>query len=125
MIYGCFLFSKYLMNKQIYLFSGILAIIASMVCAYFNWRISTGIIIGIICSYGYFYLLNKSLNVKEDGSISKGGVIGFLVRILLIALPLAISVLLPEYFNIFGAFAGVMIFRIIMIIYFFKQKGEI
>ena len=112
-------------NKQIYLYSGVLAIIASVVCAYFNWRISTGIIIGIICSYGYFYLLNKSLNVKEDGSISKGGVIGFLVRILLIALPLAISVLLPEYFNIFGAFAGVMIFRIIMIIYFFKQKGEI
>ena len=125
MIYGCFLFSKYLMNKKIYLFSGILAIIASIACVYFNWRISTGIIIGIICSYGYFYLLNKSLNVKEDGSISKGGVIGFLVRILLIALPLAISVLLPEYFNIFGAFAGVMIFRIIMIIYFFKQKGEI
>ena len=122
---GRFLFSKHLMNKQIYLFSGILAIISSAVCAYFNWKISTGIIIGMICSYGYFYLLNKSLKVKEDGSMSKGGALGFIVRILLIALPLAIGALLPNYFNIFGAFAGVMLFRIVMIFYFFKQKGEI
>lgn len=122
---GRFLFSKHLMNKQIYLFSGILAIIASAVCAYFNWKISTGIIIGMICSYGYFYLLNKSFKVKEDGSMSKGGALGFIVRILLIALPLAIGALLPSYFNIFGAFAGVMLFRIVMIFYFFKQKGEI
>ena len=113
------------MNKQIYLFSGVLAIISSAICAYFDWRISTGIIIGMICSYGYFYLLNLSFRVKEDGNISKGGAFGFLFRILFIAAPLALGALLPNYFNIFGAFAGVMLFRIVMIFMFFKQKGEI
>lgn len=111
------------MNKKIYLYSGILSVIASVICAFFNWRISTGIIIGTICSFGYFYLLNENFKIGEDGNISKGGVLGYFLRIALIALPLLISCLLPNVFNIFGAFGGVMLFRIVMIIIFFNEKG--
>ena len=111
------------MNKQIYLYSGILGIIASVICAFFNWRISTGVLIGVICSYLYFYLLNIQFNFK-DGKVSKGGILGFGIRILVIALPLLIACLLPNYFNIFGAFGGVMLFRFVMMYIFFKQKGE-
>ena len=111
-------------NKQIYIYSGILGIIACAICWYFNWRISTGILIGLISSFIYFYLINNSFKLKEDGSISKGGVIGFILRIVVIALPLLIACLLPDYFNIFGAFGGVMLFRFVMIFYFLKQKGE-
>lgn len=113
------------MNKQIYIISGLLAVIASIICLFFNWRFSTGIIIGVLSSFIYFYLLNGSFKINEDGSIGKGGIIKFIIRICIIALPLLISFLLPDYFNIFGAFAGVMIFRIVMIAFFFKKKGEI
>lgn len=112
-------------NKQIYLYSGILTIITCAICGYFNWKISTGILIGMLCSFAYFKTLNASFKISEDGTVSKGGLLGFFLRIILIALPLFISVLLPEYFNIFGAFAGVMLFRIVMMFMFFKQKGEI
>lgn len=112
------------MNKNIYLYSGILAVIVSLICAYFNWRISTGIIIGVLCSFVYFYTLNESFKINEDGSVSKGGLLGFFIRIVLIAFPLLVACLFPNIFNIFGAFGGVMLFRIVMIFYFFKEKGE-
>ncbi|MBQ0036844.1 MAG: ATP synthase subunit I [Firmicutes bacterium] len=111
------------MNKNIYLYSGILGLLASVICGFFNWCISSGIIIGLLSSYLYFYLLNMQFQFK-DGEIKKGGILGFGIRIIVLALPLLIACLLPNYFNIFGAFGGVMVFRIIMMIMFFKQKGE-
>lgn len=112
------------MNKQIYLYSGIISIVASIVCAFFNYRISLGIIIGALSSFLYFYILNMNFKISEDGNISKGGILGYLVRLIVLALPLLIACLLPNIFNIFGAFAGIMLFRIVMMFMFFKTKGE-
>ena len=112
------------MKKKIYLYSLILGIFTSIICAIFDFRISTGIIIGMLSSFLYFYILNLNFKINVDGNISKGGVLGYFIRLIVIALPLLISCLLPNYFNVFGAFAGVMLFRIIMIIMFFKEKGE-
>ena len=112
------------MNKTIYLYSGIISIVTSAVCAFFNYRISLGIIIGALSSFVYFYILNMNFKINEDGNISKGGILGYVVRLIVLALPLLVSCLLPNVFNIFGAFAGIMLFRIIMIIIFFKTKGE-
>lgn len=111
------------MNKKIYLYSGIIGLFVSIICAFFDWKISMGILIGLLASFLYFFLLNDQFKI-EDGQISKGGVLGFGLRIIVLALPLLVACLLPQYFNIFGAFAGVMVFRIIMMIMFFKQKGE-
>lgn len=112
------------MNKQIYLYSGIISVIASIICAFFNWTISTGVIIGALSSFVYFYILNMNFKINEDGNISKGGVLGYFIRLIVLALPLLIACLLPNVFNIFGAFAGIMLFRIVMIIMFFTKKGE-
>lgn len=114
----------FFMKKEIYLYSGIVSLVACVISAFFNWRISTGILIGALSSFIYFYILNLNFRIV-DGNISKGGVLGFIVRILILALPLLIACLLPNYFNIFGAFGGVMIFRIIMIIMFLKEKEGI
>ena len=113
------------MNKQIYIVSSIVGVIASLVCLFFDWRITTGILIGLVSSLVYFYLLVKSYRVNEDGTLSKGSGLTLIFRILVLAIPLLIACLLPEYFNVFGAFGGVMVFRIIAYIYFFKQKGDI
>ena len=110
------------MNKQIYIFSSIVSVIASLVCIFFDWRISTGIILGTISSFLYFYLLNKFVKVSMEGNVSKGSVVFSILRIFILALPLAVAYFLPTVFNFFGAFAGVMIFRLIMIIIFFKNK---
>lgn len=113
------------MNKNLYLISAILGIVASVCCYFINWQISTGIILGIIFSLIYFLILNKSYLINEDGTLSKGSIVLFLLRMIVIAIPLLISCLLPNIFNIFGAFGGVMLFRIVMIIVFFKNRGEI
>lgn len=123
-LWGVFYSKALNMNRKIYLYSGILSIIASVICAYFNWRISTGIIIGVICSFLYFYVLNENFKIDENGKISKGGIFGYFIRIALLALPLLVACLFANIFNIFGAFGGVMLFRIVMIIMFFIEKGE-
>ena len=43
-----------------------------------------------------------NFKIKEDGTISKGSALGFIIRILVIALPLLIACLFPNVFNIFG-----------------------
>lgn len=113
------------MNKQIYIVSSIVGFIASLICLFFDWKISTGILIGLISSLVYFYLLIKSYKINEDGSLHKGSGLALIFRILVLALPLLIACLLPDYFNVFGAFGGVMVFRLITYVYFFKQKGDI
>jgi len=110
------------MNKNIYLYSGIIGVFTSAICAFFDYRIALGVILGILSSFLYFYLLNNQFEIV-DGQIKKGGALGFIVRIMILAFPLLISCLLPNIFNIFGAFGGVMLFRIIMMFTFFKQKG--
>lgn len=112
------------MKKEIYLYSGIITIVASLICIYFDWRISSGIIIGALSSFLYFYILNMNFKINEDGNISKGGILGYFIRILVLAIPLLIACLMPNVFNIFGAFAGVMLFRIVMIVMFLIKKGE-
>ena len=112
------------MKKEIYLYGSIICVIASTVATFFDWRISTGIIIGALASMLYLIVLNKTFRI-ENGQMSKGGAIGFILRILIIALPLLIAALIPNYFNIFGAFGGVMVFRIVMMIVFYKTKEEI
>lgn len=113
------------MNKNVYVVSAAVSIFISIICLFFNWKISTGIILGLISSFLYFILLNKNLTFDENGSIKKGSFIFFIVRIMILAFPLLIACLVPQYINIFGTFGGVMIFRIVMIIMFIKKKGEL
>lgn len=112
------------MKKEIILYSGVVSLLASAICFYFDWRISTGIIIGVLSSFIYFYILNMNFKINEDGNISKGGILGYFIRIIVLALPLLIACLFPNVFNIFGAFGGIMLFRLVMIIMFFIKKGE-
>ena len=112
------------MNKDLFIISGIVSIVASVITFFFKWQIATGIILGTIFSFVYFYLLNTGFKINDDGSISKGGALLFMLRMIVLALPLFVSCMLPEVFNIFGAFAGVMLFRIVMMVVYFKKKGE-
>lgn len=112
------------MKKDLFIICGIVSLLVSIVCYFINWKIATGIILGTAFSLLYFYVLNLSFKMNEDGTLNRGSALLGVVRILIIAMPLFIAFMLPNVFNFFGAFAGVMIFRIIMMIVFFIKKGE-
>lgn len=113
-----------IMNKDLFIVSGIVSLVASIICFFIKWQIATGLILGTLFSFVYFFLLNVGFKINDDGSISKGGALLFILRMIMLALPLFIACMIPNVFNIFGAFAGVMIFRIVMMIVYFKKKGE-
>ncbi|MDO4940583.1 MAG: ATP synthase subunit I [Erysipelotrichaceae bacterium] len=113
------------MDKELYIVSGIIGLVASIICFFFNWRISTGILLGLMFSFLYFYLLTLSFKIDENGNMSKGGIIGWFLRILVLALPLLIACLLPNVFNLYATFGGIMAFRLVLMVYFFKRKEGI
>lgn len=113
------------MKKDLFIISAILGIIASAIGMIFKLNIGLGILLGTIFSLLYFYLLNVSYKTNEDGTLYRGSIVSYFLRLIVIAIPLLVSCLLPDIFNIFASFGGIMLFRIIMIISFFKQKGEI
>lgn len=113
------------MKKNLFIVSGILGIIASAIGVFFALNIGLGILLGTVFSLLYFYLLNISYKVDENGNLSRGSGLGYLLRMIVIAVPLLLSCLLPNIFNVFAAFGGIMLFRIIMFITFFKEKGDI
>ena len=62
----------------------------------------------------YFYLLSSSMNEAMTlGKRSPGTVImSGIGRMLAMALPLLIGILLPQYFNVFGCLAGFVLFKV-------------
>lgn len=112
------------MKKNLFVICAIVSLLVSIVCYFIKWQIATGIILGTLFSLLYFFVLNLSFKMNADGTINRGSALLGILRLFIIAMPLFIAFMLPEVFNIFGAFAGVMIFRIIMMIAFFIEKGE-
>ena len=87
--------------------------LAALFC-FFNWRISRGIVLGMVFFHLYFYLLSSSLN---QAIMAGKRNIGFTIlsavgRMVAMALPLLIGILLPQYFNVFGCLAGFVLFKV-------------
>lgn len=107
------------------------AIIIITICAigflFYDYTVSTGMVLGL-ATY-YIYLRFMSYNVTgllEQESAGKGTLILMhLADIAILILPLLIASLLPQYFNIFGVFAGLIINRLLLfVIYGQKRKME-
>lgn len=113
------------MKKELLITSSIVGVLASIVCLFFKWQYAISVLMGLAFSFLYFYLLTSSFKINENGEISKGSFIGWLLRIIVLAIPLLISCLLPNVFNIFATFGGIMIFRVVMMIFFYRQKGSV
>ncbi|MBQ3375089.1 MAG: ATP synthase subunit I [Erysipelotrichaceae bacterium] len=106
------------MEKKILHISEICGLVIAALFCFFNWRISRGIVLGLAFFRLYFFLLSTSMSeAMSEQSASAGTVLIYSIgRMVAMALPLLIGVLLPQYFHIIGCFIGFMIFKIAAII---------
>ena len=107
------------MNKNEFRFSTILAILTALITAFFDVRISAGIILGFLFSFAHLYLLTKNVDsmLYQDKTSIFWSIISSISRFAMIALPLLIALKFSDYFNVFGAFFGILIYKIVLIIF--------
>lgn len=101
------------MNRKIYLITGLIAIVLSVISAFFDYRISLGILLSSTFSLINLFLLSTSMkSLLKTGDIS-GYPLLMGVNILrfgMLAAVIYIAIKNPQLFNIFGVTAGLILF---------------
>ena len=103
------------MSPKVVRYSIVAALVLSIIFIFIDTRVTAGILLGSIFSYIYLYLLHKSYDNLLNKDISKKSMFfKVMLRMMVLVVPLLISCLLPQIFNIFGAFAGLILFKFVM-----------
>ena len=106
------------MNKKELRLSTVLAVLTSLIAAFFDVRVSAGIILGFMFSLAHLYLLTKHVDsmLYQDKASIFWVIISSVFRYAMIALPLLIAIKFSAYFNVFGAFFGFLLYKIVLVI---------
>ncbi len=115
------------MEKRALTLSAVLVMAAAAVFLFLDWRISVGLVVGLLCFRLYFMLLTEHIDsIIEAGKAKGTGVrLAPLLRLLVLALPLLAGAALPQFISIWGVFAGEMMFKLCtygMMIFGKKEK---
>ena len=101
------------MGKNILRTTGICGLLLAAVFCVIDWRVSAGIILGMICFIMYFIILNASFSDLSElkGSDAFMMILASVVRMILMAAPVLAGVMMPQYFNTWGCLGGFVIFK--------------
>ena len=114
------------MSLKIYLLTGLIALIISGVTAFFDFRISAGIMLSTVFSLFNLFLLSATM--KSATSSSQANVsflmLGNIVRYALLLACMFIAYKLPQYFNLIGVAIGMTLFLGALIIDALQKRKE-
>ena len=109
------------MIKNELLRNSAVALAVSVVFLFYDRTVSAGILLGFICSQLYVQLLIKDIDGLIAGA--RASRIAQPLRMILLALPMLAGCLYPKRINVFGAFAGLMIPKVMLYIRSFIERG--
>jgi len=105
------------MEKKVLKLSITITLIMSILALFVNYKFTLGLLCGQIFFIFYLlilsYVMNRRLQGRNDDIWTILLKIG---RISLLGIPMLLAFLFPNIFDIFGAFIGVMMFKICTII---------
>ena len=114
------------MSLKIYLLTGLIALIISGVTAFFDFRISAGIMLSTVFSLFNLFLLSATM--KSATSSSQANVsflmLGNIVRYALLLACMFIAYKLPQYCNLIGVAIGMTLFLGALIIDALQKRKE-
>ncbi|MEA5026821.1 MAG: ATP synthase subunit I [Erysipelotrichaceae bacterium] len=114
------------MNKKELIVSAVISLISALGMLFVDFRISTGIVLGFSFSILHLFLLARSVDGILTGK--KGNflfvLISSLFRYAVIALPLIIALLYSDYFNVFGAVAGFLVYKLVLVMFAVINKEQ-
>lgn len=107
------------MSLRIYIITTVIACVLSAVSAFFDYRISLGILLTTCFSMFNLFLLSATMKKV----VSKGDVSGVsllmgvnILRFSLLALVIFVAIKNPQIFNIYGVTAGLILFMFALVL---------
>ncbi|MBR0474180.1 MAG: hypothetical protein IJJ19_04185 [Erysipelotrichaceae bacterium] len=84
-----------------------------------DYRITLGMILGLMFYRLYYMLLTMSIEDQIDvpSEVRARNIGAVALRLLLLAFPMLVCFVIPDVFNIWGVFSGLMAFKITVYIY--------
>ena len=80
----------------------------------FDYRLTAGMILGLAFFRIYYYFLSENMTdqLETDSESRLRGYGSTAIRLLILAFPMLVSMVIPEVFSVWGAFFGLMAFKI-------------
>ncbi|MBQ1307772.1 MAG: ATP synthase subunit I [Erysipelotrichaceae bacterium] len=113
------------MNKKIYELTVLIALVLSGILAFFDFKISLGILVASLFSMANLYLLSFSMKNMLKGEKKNPGIMMLvsMARFLLLAVVMFLAMRFPDRISIIGVAVGLTLFMIALLIDAFKKKG--
>ncbi|MGN1399183.1 MAG: ATP synthase subunit I [Erysipelotrichaceae bacterium] len=105
------------MEKTAIKWTLILMTIISLLSVFIDYRFALGVVLGTVFSLIHYFVLNKNVNSilnNEKTFTSKLG--SYFIRLFILAIPLYLSIRFDSLFNIYGAFIGLLLLKISLVV---------
>ncbi len=113
------------MNKKIYELTALIALVLSGILAFFDFKISLGILVASLFSMANLYLLSFSMKNMLKGEKNNPGMMMLvsMARFLLLAVVMFLAMRFPEKISIIGVAIGLTLVMIALLVDALKKKG--
>lgn len=113
------------MSERNWKLFGVITIIIAVITLFFHWQWTTGYLVGTAIAV-INYMRNESYwgDILDEGTV-KGSRYGFhfTVNMFLMAVPMVVAALFPQYLNIFTVALGEMMIKITVTVEVLLPKG--
>ncbi|SJZ39697.1 ATP synthase subunit I [Anaerorhabdus furcosa] len=93
----------------------ILCGVVMVIGLFFGYRFSLGVLVGTIISILHLYRLERNITLGLENKKKIGGwIFMFLTDLILLAIPLMLAVVLPQFFDFIGAAVGLLLNKVII-----------
>lgn len=111
-------------HKRVFGISLAIVLVAAMAFLPVDHTISRGLVLGIALYFVYLLLLTKTVTMQLEAALKnrRSFFVGFLPRMVVLALPLAIAAKNPQSVNICAAFAPLFINHLVTYAIFSREE---
>lgn len=111
-------------NLKYLKYSVVIAVIGAIVSLLIDYRISIGIVVGMVASISNYMILSAQMTMillnKRFQVFSY--MIVYFARFAILFVPLLLAVLRPDRCNVWAVFGSMLIFKVVMYIQGFRKK---
>ena len=111
-------------HRKVFRVSLAIVLVAAAVFLPFDRSVAGGLMLGISLYYVYLLILTKTVTLQLEAALDnrRSFIVGYLPRIIVLALPLIIAAKYPQSFNIYAAFAPLFINHVVTYLLYSRKE---
>ncbi len=111
-------------NGKYFIISIVIAVVCAIISLLFDYRISIGIVVGMVASICNYLILSAQMSLillSQRFRVWSFTII-YLIRFSILFIPLLLAVLKPDRCNVWAVFGAMFIFKVVMYFESFRKK---